>query len=115
MGQNTCYYPGLTFLRCVSGLLNGTAEQSIDSRKNRITIWAMRTMTSKWGGPIPGKPACQGLQCSDCPWFFEMLFMYHPRELRAWERKAQKSFEKHNCAKWNATRAAKDRRPARLL
>lgn len=62
----------------------------------------MRVMNSVWGGPIPGKPACQRWECSDCPWVFEMLPTYRHSELPKWERKARKEFEKHNCAELNA-------------
>ncbi len=65
----------------------------------------MRTMNAVWGGPIPGKPACQCWKCSDCPWSFDMLAMYRPSELPKWERKARKAFDKHDCANLNAIAA----------
>jgi hypothetical protein len=69
-------------------------------------------MTAVWGGPIPGKPACQGWKCSDCPWTYDMLAMYQTKDLPKWERRAQKSFDKHNCAEFSAAVArAKAKKP----
>jgi hypothetical protein len=65
----------------------------------------MRTMNAVWGGPIQGKPACQGWKCSECPWTFDMLAMYRPSDLPKWERKAEKDFDKHDCANLNAIAA----------
>jgi hypothetical protein len=65
----------------------------------------MRTMNAVWGGPIPDKPACQRWKCSDCPWIFEMLGIYRTSDLPKWERKAQKAFDKHDCANLNAIAA----------
>ena len=94
---------------CYGGLASCASAREFAVRHLTTTIPVyysdMRSMLTRWGGPIPGKPAVQGWYCSDCPWSEDMLGMYRPAELVAWERRARKSFEKHNCIELRAAAA----------
>jgi len=70
-----------------------------------LEFWPMRTMIAKWRATGSGKSACQGWMCSGCNWSLDMLAVYSPGRLAAWERKAGKKFEAHNCAEFSAAAA----------